>query len=54
MQIVHLDYFFPKGPISNKRARIQIAVWFRIAVNASYEPLMVQFSDVYAPLGLDE
>ena len=46
--------FVSKGPIDNNTALVQIMAWGRIGNKPLSEPMMTQFTDIYAALGGDE
>ena len=46
--------FIPKGPIDIKPAFVQIMAWHRTSAKPLPEPMMAQFTDALASLGLSE
>ena len=45
--------FFPKGPIDNKSTLVQVMAWHQTGDKLLPEPLLTQFTDTYAALGVD-
>ena len=46
--------FFPRSPIDNKPALVQVMAWRRIGDKTLPEPMMAQFTDIYVALGRDK
>ena len=40
--------FFPKGPIDNNPALVQIMAWRRIGDKSLYEAMLTRFNDAYS------
>ena len=44
----------PKGPVNNISVLVQIMAWRRSGDKPLFEPMMVNYWSIYAPLGLNE
>ena len=46
--------FIPRSPIDNKPALVEVMAWCQVGDKPSRQPMMTQFTDIYAALGGDE
>ena len=52
---IHISLkFVPRSPIGNKPALVQVMAWHQTGDKPLPEPMMIQYTDVYASLGGDE
>ena len=47
------EFGFPKGPIDNNPALVQVIAWHQIGDKPLSEPMLTPFTDAYAALGGD-
>ena len=52
---IHISLkFVPRSPIGNKSTLVRVMAWHQTGDKPLSEPMMIQYTDVYASLGGDE